>query len=426
MKLCDRSINNKNAISFSSVDSIDQGIGRDELQADLTDSDFSLPPVRRKSLIARKVSFSTNNNNKQSFESSDLHHTSSGYSSLFSSSSSSAGRSSHNRTPTKRKFEERDENVSPLKIRKKDPSNLNRAKRILKEKSSSENVLLSSTPLRGNSRSLLWGKSRSLHPHKFSSPQKSLEEVESFEKPPTLPASTEISFNVSGFDSTISFDQTCSLDTNIPPQFHQLMTSSMVGAIVQPKPVEKIIESQENAQPTSSTLSSSCQRRSYLECEKLDILGTLNSTNDLALGQIFSYLTDPDLLSLSHVSTNYRSMIKSNKTLEIRRLNYLKNDRENLENKRPGASFINVTKPKAKDRKKAFGEFNVNHSMQLRSTTPSSPPTSPSRKRLQDNHSVSYCFQYKLPTLKLNFLLDRADKSRRPKDEVSKLPDGDS
>lgn len=381
VKLSSRSIN---ANDFSPASSIDHGIEVDESPVDFTDGDFSLPSVKRKGVLARKVSFSTN---KQSFELSDVHHTSSGYSSLLSSSSlmTSGERSSHQRTPTKRKLEERDENVSPCKIRKKEPSDPNRAKRILKEKSSSENVLRSSTPIRSNTRSLLWGKSRSLHPQKFE-PRQSLEEVGSFEKPPALPTSTEFSFgDVSGLEFTTSFDQinsTENQDVNIPPQFQQLMTSSMVEAIAKPKAIETKVESQ------SSTLSSSSHRRSYNGRVKLDILRKLNMTKDLALNQIFTYLSDSDLLSLSHVSKDYRNMIKSHKTFENRRLNYLKTHKQNLENKLPVSSFIHVSKQKAKDRKRAFGETNVNHSMQLRSAT---PPTSPSRKRLQENHNVSSC-----------------------------------
>lgn len=391
MKLLKRSINNINDFSSAGFGSIDQGIGSDESPVEFTDSDFSLPAVRRKSLLGRKVSFSRNN--KQSFESSDSHHTSSGYSSLLSSSSTASGRSSYNRTPTKRKSEEIDENASPLKIRKKEPSDGNRAKRILKEKSSSENVLQTSTPIRPNAQSLLWGKSRSLHPQSFE-PQKSLDGFGSFGKPPTLSASSEISFDVSGVDFPTSFDQGSSvvyLETHIPPQFHQLMTSSMNGAVVQPKPVETIIESQENAKSklsALSTISSSGQRRSFYERVKLDILGKLNEKDKSALKDIFSYLGDSDLLSLSHVSKDYRSMIKSNKTFETRRLNYLITHQQDLENKHPPGTLSNLSKTKVKDRKRPFGEANVNHSMQLRST-PSSPPTSPARKRLQDNRNVS-------------------------------------
>lgn len=380
VKLSNRSINNVNAKEILSANSVDHGIGNDDSPLDFTDTDFSLPSMKGKGVIARKMSFSTN---KQSFEQSDLHHTSSGYSSLLSSTLSSSNRSSHNRTPTKRKINS-DENVSPVKISKIESSDPNRAKRILKEKCSSENVLQTSTPIRGNSRNLLWGKSRSFHPQR-SDVKKSLEEVGSFEKPTALPTSCEISFDVSELEFTTSFDQMTSAvnqDSNIPPNLQQLMTNSMA---VQANP----IESQETHNlPTPSALSSSSQRRSYNGRIKLDLLGKLNRSKDLALNKIFSHLSDADLLSLSQVSKDYRNMIKSNKTIEFRRIEYLTVHQQKKENKIPGGSFINVTKSKLKDRKRAFGETNVNHSMQLRSTM-SSPPTSPSRKRLPGNQNVS-------------------------------------
>lgn len=377
----------------------DQGIESDySSQLDLTNNaaDFSLPPVKRQSLISRKLSFNTRK--KQSLELADTQQTSLGYSSLLSSPSSL--RHSQNRTPKKRKLEENDENafynsyqfVSPLKIRKKDPSDINCAKLILKEKSSSENVIRSSTPIRNN-KNKLWGKFRSLHPEKFEH-GKSLEDVEQFEKAPILPKSTEASFDcTNSFDFTNSFNLTSNAEhhvSNIPPHLQQLVTGSMLDTIAKPPPAETVVSSQEKSQPIlsassySSNFSSSSRKINYCGRLKLDILSKLHMRNDLALNKILSHLGDTDLLSLSHVSKEHRSMINSNKTAGVKLQKYLR-ARKQDENK---FSVAVPTKSKpSKSHKKAFADSNENHQMQLRSKPPSSP-VSPSRMRFNENQKV--------------------------------------
>jgi hypothetical protein len=385
--------NNKNKNDSAAIsDSIDQGVESDFNSP----SDFTLPPVKRRCLTSRQAS------NKQSFE-----HTgnqSSGYSSLLSSSSSlSPARKS--RTP-KRKSEasEADENafynsyqfVSPCKKRKNDPSDTNRAKLILKEKSSSENVILSSTPIRNNNKNKLWGKFRSLHPEKFEI-GRSLDDDTPIEKSASiLPKSTEISFNIgSSFDLTNSFNITSNVET--PEQFHELCYGSINIDTTGKQPAETLTKHQletvkEQQEPieelqtdslVSQISSSSSIPRTRFHCGRLrmDILGALHKEGNLAVQKVLSHLSDRDLLNVSQVSKNYRQMIKSNKTFNTKTKKYLKLHR-NWENR--GAIF--VTK-KEKDNRTAFGSSNINHSMQLR-PKPDSPPSSPSRKRFLENQKV--------------------------------------
>lgn len=405
------SINNNKKKNDSAANSTDHGIESDYIsQVDFTnsaDADFSLPPVKRK--LSRQVSFSLR---KQPFDLSDPHQTSSGYSSLLSSSTSLSPQKSHSRTPKKRKLEESetDENafynsyqfVSPQKIPNKDSgSSTKRAKLILKEKSSSENVILSSTPIRNSNKNKLWGKFRSLHHEKFEI-GKSFDEAL---KPSLLPKSTEVSFDCSSFDFTNSFDLTNNAEqqeNNIPNHLQQLWTGSIIPtADAKPRaeaeislPIETVSKSpKQNSSSTSSNLSSSF-RISFCGRSKLDICGKLHMENNLALKNILIHLSDFDLLSLSHVSKEYRNMIISNKTWETKRQNYLKAYQKIKENKFPGSNLTLPTKPTAlKDKKKALGESNINHTMELRSK-PTSPPVSPSRKRFHDNQKVSSTFNY--------------------------------
>lgn len=359
-------LNNKHSDS-------DQGIESDfNSQVDFTNStaDFSLPPAKRKSLASRQVS------NKQSFNSTDR--ASLGYSSLHSSSSLSSPRKSHNRTPKKRKHEESesDENafynsyqfVSPLKFPRLDPDRKNCAKLILKEKSSSENVILSSTPIRNNNKATRWGKFSSHHPEKYED-GKALVGAATFTKLSFLPKSTEASFDGgNSFDFTTSFDLTN--QDNIPADLEQLCTGSIIDSAAKPEQTS-----------TSSNLSTSSRTRFHCGRLKLNIMGKLHMEQNLALNMILSRLDDADLLSLSHVSKDYRNMIKSNKTCESKRQNYLKKHRATQENKGQAAP------PKARTAKRAFGETSVNHMMQLRPKT-MSPPVSPSRKRFVENQKV--------------------------------------
>lgn len=366
----------------SDSSSLDHGI-----ESDFTNSvgDFSLPPVRRKVLGSRQVSFSIEN--KLSFDSLDLQQTSSGYGSLLSSSSSLSPHKSLSLTPKKRKSDPTDENafynsyqfVSPSKNRRTDEK---RAKLTLQQKSASENVFSCSTPNKISKSK--WGKSRSMHPDKFGTGRNLQSPVSSSLVPPA-----EISFECSSFDISGSFNLTESHSNDSPGNLQQLLMGKIV--VSQPKtnasPVEKVSQSQENL----SGCSTITPVRTYFYCGRLtlDILEILDKQKNEAFDKIFSHLDEIDLLSLSHVSQQYRNMIKSNKTLEPKRQNYLKAFRKIKENQIPGNRTL---PPKLKTNKKKqgkFGDSNVNHSMQLR-PKPQSPPVSPSKKKFHDNQKVRF------------------------------------
>lgn len=412
-KLSNESSINKFKNESHTANLTDQGIESGfHSQIDFTNNsaDFSLPPVKRKSLASRQLY----PNNKKSLDLVEQQ-TSLGYSSLLSSPTNSP-RNLQGRTPRKRKAQESDENafydsghfVSPLKISKRSSSTTqNYSKLILKEKSSSENVILSSTPIRDNNKKK-WGRFRSLHPEKFNI-GKSVEDNEAIEKLSfTLPKSRDCSFDCgSSLDFSGSFNLTSSAEQqgkpNIPNNLHQLCTAS-----INLDTIEEVKESALSCQPTESTTlpqeqvdlhssgileqtpnTSSCSRKIYLDGRsKVDILRALHRENNLALPIILNYMTDIDLLSLSHVSKEFSSMITSNKALETKRRNYLESQRQNLENKFSGSFAPSSPKRNAlTNHKRAFGDLNVNHSMQLRSKPPS-PPVSPSRKRFIENQKV--------------------------------------
>lgn len=396
----------KNENDSGSANSIDQEVDSAyQSQVDFTNSvDFSLTKPKRKHLL-RQSNF--NNKNQRSSEFSE--HASLGYSSLSFLSGASPKKKSTSSSPKKRKLEstEIDENafqnsyqfVSPLKIRKLNASDSNYAKLVLKEKSSSENVIRCSTPIL-ESKNKLWGRFRSLHPEKVG---RSLEEVES----PNLARSTSASFDIGcSSDFTSSFNLTSTdhhEEANIPSNVQQLWASTMLNPIIKSEPTETITQPQEEAIVTetikqsqeevivpakASSVSSSRRIRFHCGRLKMDILGTLHMEGNLALKKILSHFNDGDLLSLSHVSKDYRNMIKSNKTLEAKRQDYLKAHQITKENKVPGSRATSLPKPSAaKSRKRTLGDSNVNHSMQLR-PKPVSPPVSPSRKRFYENQKV--------------------------------------
>ena len=409
IKLSDQSsiINNKkNGDPLKGIE-VDQEKDSDYISQSDFSEEFSLPMVRRKSQSSGRSS-------KQSFFSqTDSYQASSGYSSLLSSSLSLSPRKSTSRTPKKRKLEDTgsDENaffssdqfVSPSKLRKNDPSDIaKRAKLVLKEKSSSENVILSSTPIRDSNKNKRWGKFRSLHPEKFNIGQ-SLDDAEPIQKPPVLPKSSGgTSFDYgSSFDFTEDFELTSNSEhqeANIPNNLQQLWTGTLKRVtapepqtpIVKPQPIETITKSQEKKFSSNLTTPT---RKFYDGWSKLDICGKLHRENNLALDKIFSYLEDIDLLSLSHVSKDYKRMIKSNKSWETKRKNYLNKHQITKENKPISIDTIVRSKPSvAKSRKRAFADSNVNHSMELRSKS-ISPPCSPSSKRFRDIQRVSLSFK---------------------------------
>lgn len=398
----DPKIKNENDSGSANLVDVDSAY---QSQVDFTNSvDFSLPKPRRKHLIRQS---NVNNKNQRSIEFSE--HAFLGYSSLSSPSSVSPKKISKSSSPKKRKLEstESDENafqnsyqfVSPLKIRKRDASNSNYAKLVLKEKSSSENVIRCSTPIL-ESKNKLWGRFRSLHPEKIGS---SLEEVES----PSLARSTSASFDIgcsSDFTSSFNLTNTEHHDeaNNVPNNVQQLWASTILNPITESEPTETITQSQEaivteTTNPSQEEIivpakvkSFSSSRRTRYHCGrlKMDILGTLHMEENLALKKILSHFNDVDLLSLSHVSKDYRTMIKSNKTLEAKRQDYLTAHQIIKENKVPGSRATSLPKPSAaKSRKRTLGDSNVNHSMQLR-PKPVSPPVSPSRKRFYENQKV--------------------------------------
>lgn len=384
-------LSGKNTISENdsgSAGSIDQGADSAyQSQSDFTNSvDFSLRTTKARALN-RHSSF--HNKDKRSIELSD--HGSIGYSSL--SSTLSPGKKP--RSPKKRKLEATvsDENAfhesyqfaSPLKIRKRDEANINCAKLVLREKSSSENVIRCSTPIRDGKNK--FGRFRSLHPEKLKISE-SVEEAEFLEKTQNLPSSANASFDIgSSLNFTSSFNLT-NIDKDIPCERHQLWT----GAILDVEAANT--QSQEDVEPIQSP------KRIRYHCGrlKMDILGALHKQGNLALDMILSHFSDVDLLSLSHVSKDYSSMIKSKKTLEAKRQTYLTAHQIIKENKLPGSLATSLPKPfAAKNRKRTLGDSNVNHSMQLRSKPPS-PPVSPSRKRFHENQKVeSHCNQIHFP-----------------------------
>jgi hypothetical protein len=381
-----------------------------------TANDFSLPAVKRKSPAPRRASLQqislnfTAENTQQS----------SGYSSLLSSSSTSnittTGSTSsltrQSRTPKKRKSEvtESDENfynsfqfVSPVKIRRLDVDDKNCAKLVLKEKCSSENVILSSTPIRTNN-TTKWGKFRSFHPEKLHS-GKSLELTDNkiFCTPP-IKSIAEDSINLSNIDfSNLSGNFTNSnIQQDIPANLHNLWTddikqSKSVSLSASISTSESQVKSVQSTFLSSIDSSKSIERRNFFNGRtKFDILGTLHSNNDIAVSEILSLMDDATLVSLSHVCKEYSNMIKDNKQYNTKRLNYLKKCRAIKENKVPSKrKALNFTienenlsdsSIRDKKKKKAFGHYNINISLTKQKTP--SPPQSPSSRRFSDFQKV--------------------------------------
>lgn len=380
-------------------------------------TDFSLPPVKRKSLTPRKTSKLQKQHSFEESSTEAQQQTSDYYSSLLSSTAGSPARRSGSATPKKRKHDvtTSDENfynshsfVSPLKVRKKE----NCAKLILKEKSSSENVIVSSTPVQ-NKNSNRWSKFRSFHPEKFAT-GKSLDDAEPIEKlhridilPKNVGTSATASFDYSSFDLTnTSFN--LSEDTTNEQQHHDIpkhVQQLWTGSIKLESKLEKTIatKSQENigsdsivSLPTSqSTIGSNSfesvkSTRNYCGRKKLNILGKLHTENNFPMNLILGHLNGIDLLSLSHVSKEYREIIKSNNLFEDQRQNYLKAYLAIKENKLPPQESLykEPSLDTTSKRVKVFGSSNMNQlTMQLR-PKPQSPPVSPNKKRFHDYQKV--------------------------------------
>lgn len=389
-----------------------------------TNSEFSLPPVKRKSLnhAPRRASLQ-----QFSFNSTDTQQ-SSGYSSLQSSlsnstnvtgSTSTLGRTSSSRTPKKRKSEisESDENfynsfqfVSPLKIRKKDPNDKNCAKLILKEKSSSENVILSSTPIRNNNsnKNAKWGKFRSFHPEKFQC-GKNLEEEntgEAFEKisifgknnsPKSLAENS--SLNLSSFDfSNASLELSQHTKPDIPENFQNLWTNDIKQQQSSLKHTQATVHAlkEEVLTPFTSTSFESSERRDFYNGRsKLNIMGLLHSKRDIAVEKILSFLDSESLSRLSNVSKEYRNMIQSNKNYDIKLQNYLKAQKAIKENTIPSyakATLLKSTQATSFEseqrKKKAFANHNINQESKF-NQKPIVAPQSPSSTRFNEMRQVS-------------------------------------
>lgn len=408
-------------------------------------ADFSLPPVKGKCLATRRASLQQISLNNTP----DLMQQSSGYSSINISNEASTYLGRTSRTPKKRKSETStsDENfyqsfhfVSPVKIprRSKDVNEQVYAKKILKEKSSSANVILSSTPIRtNNAKNSKWGKFRSFHPEKFPI-TKSLDDDEPIEKPAVAYSSSAVQSQNSFSSSLLEYSDLSGselITQDIPANLQKLWTED-IKASSSSKSITSSLEksSQEDESPmpqlpvtysgpsvlefndnddvqpdvlsinsfrtvsfgptesqekiVQATNCSPSERKKFFNGRlKCDVLGMLYAKNDIAVERILSYLDEETFLSLSHVSSDYRHMITSNKICEQKRLNYLKTHRAIKENKQPSrqksvdAENICEIIPTINHKKKALGDYNfTNIKKTFKNTTPS-PPQSPSSRR---------------------------------------------
>jgi hypothetical protein len=394
-----------------------------------TSLDLPSPTTKRKCLAPRRASLQ-----QISLNSTDATPQTSGYSSLLSSSSATIGSSTSltslahrptQRTPKKRKSEvsESDENfynsyqfVSPLKIRKKE----NCAKLILKEKSSSENVILSSTPIRTNFNSSKsytnkknkWGKFRSFHPEKFhNEADKSTDKITNV-APNILPktlAETS-SLNISSFDfSNASFDLTNNEQIthqneqhDIPANLINLWTDDIKQLNTQAI-ASYPDESENKSFITTTTVTASLSTKSgrrlfYNGHEKLDIIRRLTDSCYNALSLILGSLDEKSLLNFSHVSKGYQNIISSNKEINAKLQNYLKEHRVKTKNYQEnitppfartsaGCNTIHRSLLSDNSRKRmAFGDSNTNSKRLCRTII---SPQSPSSRRFAEMRAVN-------------------------------------
>lgn len=380
------------------------------ISSDFTNSiDFSLNSIDRASFSSRS-SFQKSSYDSIQYEQKQT----SEYGTLNNSSAfESPAKRSTNRTPKKRKMlsNERDENyyysdnfVSPPKIQPK--NQVNCAKLILKEKSSSENVILSSTPKANNKK--IWNKFRSFHPEKLVG--KSFEDdgplqTDSFSN--LLPKSIaecsflDNSFNISNssfnFTNLLEHNQQQSIeDAKEIPGLNNLWMSK-INTSINAKKIETITsaapldESKAQKDSISSLLES--PRYNYCGTTKLNILGILHLQQNLALDIILSSLNDIDLTSLCIVSKEYKDLVTINKHAQSRKQIYLKLKRSVKENKIPLSVSFKNQQPvpvyvEIKNLPKAFGDSNSNR-MKLRPKPQYSPPVSPSKRLFHENQKVS-------------------------------------
>ncbi|CAO1403896.1 unnamed protein product [Diamesa hyperborea] len=382
------------------------------MSSDFTNSsDFSLNSIDRSS-YSRRSSFQRNSYDSIHYDQKQT----SEYGTLNNSSAfESPSKLSTNRTPKKRKilYNERDENsyysenfVSPPKIQPK--NQVNCAKLILKEKSSSENVILSSTPKANNTK--LWSKFRSFHPEKLIGKSFGEDEpvqTESFSN--FLPKSiAECSFIDNSFSITdSSFNFTNLLEHNqqqsvedskeIPglnnlwmSKINTSTTAKKIETITSATPVNELKTLTNST--TSLTNVNQLRTVNYSGTTKLNILGILHQQQNLALDIILSSLNDIDLTSLCIVSKQYKDLVTTNKHAHSRKENYLKVKRSVKENKIPLSVSFKKQHPAPvyvgiKNLPKAFGDSNSNR-MKLRPKPLYSPPVSPSKRLFHENQKV--------------------------------------
>lgn len=302
---------------------------------------------------------------------------SSGYESNFSSTVGCS--------PTKkpRSAKKSDENfynsfnfISPVKKPMKD------AKKILKEKSSSENVIRCSTPVQNkNAKRGLWGRFRSLHPEKVQSsvefePLKSLD-LNSFDA-----ASSFSSFDLSDVNSFNQLPEDEGINCS-KRGFKQLLT----GSLQKLASLEESIAEHDEQSPVGELRA--FKNFNYCGREKVDILGKLNEKQISLEHTVLKYLSFNDLLHLSEVSKQYRDTIRSIKSFETKRLSQIEVFKKNAENALPAdvdkTSVSKLSPVTLRKEKRKFGNFN-NINIELKTV---SPPVSPSRRKFHENQKVS-------------------------------------
>lgn len=348
--------------------------------------DFTLPSVKRKTLATRGASL----HHSDSIEIQQLSQVSSGYSSGLSCSTSS---SNQNISPRKRKSSSRegDENfynsfsfISPVKLR---ASKEVCAKKILKEKCSSENVIRCSTPVQNNSnKNRIWRRYQSHHPENVKNPT----------APFTLSENIPTSVEEASFDEFSSFDLTASFDVTNNEDHRQLFAGSIRQSNEQIEShLEKLLTpTKKEPQPSTSTNLTN-KKINYFGREKFDIIGKLSDKFPSISNNILRYLDFKDKLSLSHVSTIHRNIVRSNKIFETDRINYLENFKKNEENLYPGKRNLSSTLKETpicsiheKKDKSRLGAYNKNI-LSNSSILQISPPVSPSRRKFHENQKVS-------------------------------------
>lgn len=269
--------------------------------------------------------------------------------------------------------------ISPVK--KPIGRQLSNDKKILKEKSCSENVIRCSTPVQNKSgvKRGLWGKSKSLHPGKVLTsaefdPIKSLDIKGSFD------ATTSFSsFDVSDINSITQHEE--DEGVNFPKsELKQLLTGTL--ASVQERPEAEPKTDQKSTTPAAAVVLKSVN---YCGRERIDILSKLTEKNIPLEHTVLKYLNFNDLLQLSGVSKQHREIVHSIKSFESKRIQQTEAFKRNAENANPSKvcellSSSNVRKEK----KKKFGNFNDTNII----TEAVSPPVSPSRRRFHENQKV--------------------------------------